>query len=127
GDRLADVRRLQHRELARALLEDARDPEEVLGALGAREPGPAVLERLARGRDGEADLLICRLADLRERLLAGRVDRRVALLRLQPLPADEVAVALAELDDLPRLRRACILPPGRNGRAILLSLELSQS
>ena len=76
---------------------------------------------------GEADFLFGRLPDLRERLLAGRIDRRVALLRLQPFAPDEMAVPLAELDDLARLRRGRVLPPGRNGRAILLSLELSQS
>ena len=50
-DRLAAVQRLEHGELARALLEDARDPEQVLRALGAGQRRPAVLERLARGRD----------------------------------------------------------------------------
>ena len=35
-DRLAAVQRLEHGELAGALLEDARDPEQVLGALAAR-------------------------------------------------------------------------------------------
>ncbi len=35
-DRLAAVERLEHRELAGALLEDARDAEEVLRALGSR-------------------------------------------------------------------------------------------
>src|SRR5437764_582972 len=33
ADRLAPVHRFQYRELTRALLKDARDPEEVLGAL----------------------------------------------------------------------------------------------
>ena len=36
ADRLAVVERLEHRELARALLDRARDAEQVLGALAAR-------------------------------------------------------------------------------------------
>ena len=51
-DRLAAVQRLEHRELARALLEDARDPEQVLRALAAGERRPGA-ERLARGGDRE--------------------------------------------------------------------------
>src|SRR4051812_48296421 len=39
-DRLARVHRLEHRELARALLEDPRDPEEVFRALLARQRAP---------------------------------------------------------------------------------------
>ena len=49
ADRLAAVERLEHGELARALLQDPRDSEEVLGALARRQVRPAVLERLARG------------------------------------------------------------------------------
>ena len=51
-DRLAAVERLEHGELARALLEDARDAEEVLRALRRRDRRPAVLECVARRRDG---------------------------------------------------------------------------
>src|SRR2546423_1681846 len=76
-DRLAAVQRLEHRELAGALLQDAGDPEEVLGALGRPDRRPAVLERLARGLDGEVDVRFGRLRDLGERLLCRRVDRRV--------------------------------------------------
>src|SRR5262249_54398288 len=94
-DRLAAVQRLQHRELARALLQDARDPEEVLRALRPRAVRPPVLEGFTRGRARKPDLLLGRLPDLRERLLARRVDRRVRLLRLEPLAPDEEAVALA--------------------------------
>ena len=56
-DRLAAVQRLEHGELARALLEDARDPEQVLRALRAGQRRPAVRERRARGADGEVDVL----------------------------------------------------------------------
>ena len=78
-DRLAAVHRLEHGELARALLEDARDPEQVLGALRAGERRPAVLERVARRSDGAVDLLGRRLRDLGQRLLGRRADRRVRL------------------------------------------------
>jgi hypothetical protein len=71
-DRLAAVQRLEHRELARALLEDARDPEEVLRALRRRELRPAVLVRGARGLHRGVDLFLRRLADLGERLLVRR-------------------------------------------------------
>ena len=99
-DRLAAVQRLEDGELARALLEDARDAEEVLRTLRARERRPAVLKRVARGPDRRLHLLLAGLADLCERLLGGGLDRRVGLLWLDPLAADEEAVALADLDDL---------------------------
>ena len=56
ADRLAAVQRLEHGELARPLLEEARDSEEVLRALGAGQGRPAVLEGVARGLDGELHL-----------------------------------------------------------------------
>ena len=80
-DRLAAVERLQHGELARALLQQPRDPEQVLRALGRAQRRPAVLERRARGGDGGVDVLRARLPDLGERLLVGRRDRRVRLRR----------------------------------------------
>src|SRR5581483_4974525 len=70
-DRLAAVERLEHGELARALLEDPRDPEEVLRALAAGQLRPA-LERLARRADRELDILGAGLRHLRERLLVAR-------------------------------------------------------
>ena len=76
ADRLAAVQRFEDGELARALLQDARDPEEVLRALRRRDRRPAVLESVAGRLDGEVDLLGSRLPDLGERLLARRVDRR---------------------------------------------------
>ena len=73
-DRLAAVERLGHRELARSLLEDARDPEEHLGALGGL-PGAPRLEGLAGGVDRELDVLRPGLRDLGERLLRRRARR----------------------------------------------------
>ncbi len=126
-DRLAAVQRLEHRELARALLQDARDPEEVLRALRAGQRRPAVLEGLARGRRRRAATSSSRrLADLGERLLARGVDRRVGLLRLEPLAADEVAVALAQRDDVARLGRAA-RTPSRAGNGAGLRFARAQS
>ena len=124
ADRLAAVQRLEDGELPRALLEDARDPVEVLRPLGRREAGPAVLERVPRRGDGQADLLGGRLPDLGEGLLARGVDRRVGLVRLEPLAADEVAVPLTKLNEVARLGRGRVVPARRDGRPILLALEL---
>ena len=128
ADRLAAVEALEHGELARALLDDARDPVEVLGALRRRERRPAVLERGARGLDGEADVLLVRLRHLGELLLARRRLRREPLrrLRLDELPADEEAVALLELDDVARLRSGRVVPLGQ-GRYRRVSLLYAQS
>ncbi len=125
-DRLAAVQRLEHGELARALLQDARDPEEVLRALGAGELRPAVRERGARGGDGAIDLLLGRLSDRGERFLVARRNRLVRLRRLDPLAADEEAVALSQRDDVTRLRRRCVRPFLRDRGAILFAVELSQ-
>src|SRR4029079_80012 len=103
--RLASVQGFEHGEFTRALLENARDPEQVLRPLRAGQRRPAVLERLARAGNCALDLLRRRLADLGEWLLARRSDRRVRLAWLQPLAADEMAVSLVELEHLPRLRR----------------------
>ena len=95
-DRLAAVQRLEHGELARALLEDARDAEEVLRALRAGQRRPAVRERVARGGDGAVDVLARCPAPIGASGSSSRGrDRRVRLRRLDPLAADEEAVALA--------------------------------
>jgi hypothetical protein len=125
-DGLAAVQRLEHRELARAFLQDPRDPEQVLRALRARELRPSVRERAARSADGEIDVRLGCLPHRRERLLVARRDRLVALGRLDPRAADEEAVALAQRDDVGRLRCRRVRPVGRDGRAILLAVEVSQ-
>ena len=56
-DRLAAVERLEHRELARALLQQPRDPEQVLGALGRAQRRPLALEGVARRGDRGVDVL----------------------------------------------------------------------
>ena len=106
-DRLAAVQRLEHRELARALLEDARDPEEVLRALRAGQRRPAVRERARAPRRRRASTSASVPSPIdRERLLGRRRDRLVRLGGLDPLAADEVAVALAQ-------RARCRATPAR--------------
>ena len=127
ADRLAAVERLEHRELARALLEDARDSVDVLGPLGRRPGRPAVLEGVAGSADRGVDVLGTAVRDLGQLLLAGRADGGVELAgaRLDELTADEEAVPLLELDDVPRLGRGGVLERRRDRRAILLLVDLS--
>ena len=80
-DRLAAVERFEDGELARALLEHARDPEQVLGALRRRARRPAVLEGRACRVNGKRDVFRTALGDFGERLFARGIDRRVALAR----------------------------------------------
>ena len=110
-DRLAAVHRLEHGELARALLELARDAVDVLRALAAGEGLPGAGRR-AGSLDGERHVLDARLGDLGERLLGRRVDRREppAALRLDELPADEQPVAVLEPHDVRRLGRGRVRP-----------------
>ena len=127
ADRLAAVERLGDRELAGALLQDPRDPEEVLRPLRGRDLGPAVLESVAGRLDGERDVLLPRLRDLEELLLARRGDRRepLARARLDLLAADEEAVALPDLDDVARLGGGRVLPVERDRGSRLALLDLS--
>ena len=55
-DRLAGVHRLEDGELARAFLEDARDPEQVLRPLPAGQLAPRPALRTARGPDRLVDV-----------------------------------------------------------------------
>ena len=61
---LAAVEGLEDRELPRALLEDARDPEEVLGPLARRDLGPPVLESVPGGGYGQSDIFGTRVGHL---------------------------------------------------------------
>ena len=56
-DGLAAVERLEHRELAAALLQDARDAEQVLGSLAAGQRAPAAPERAPCDADRLVDVL----------------------------------------------------------------------
>ena len=73
-DGLAVVERLEDRELAAALLEDAGDAEEVLGALAAGQLAPRAPEGSSGGGDGVLDVLEPGACDLGQRLLGGGVD-----------------------------------------------------
>ena len=116
-DRLATVERLRYGELARALLDQAGDPEEVLRTLARPQRRPAALEGTARRLDCEVDVPWPRERDLSEVLLGRRGDRRKPLPRAgrELLASDEEAVALLERDDVPRLRGRGVLPLERRG------------
>ena len=111
-DRLAAVERLRDRELARALLDQARDPEQVLRPLGRAQRRPAVLERAARRLHREVDVAGAGERHLGEVLLGRGRGRREPLARSRRdlLAADEEAVALLERDDVARLGRGGVLP-----------------
>src|SRR5205823_14410027 len=115
-------------ELARALLQDAGDAEEVFGTLARTDRGPALGVRLARGLHRAIDVRLPRLGDLGERLLPRGIDRRIALVRkrFDELTTDEEAVALLEMDDLARFRCGRVFPAGRDrrGRGTMRDLAL---
>jgi hypothetical protein len=127
ADRLPSVQRLEHGELARSLLQDPRDPEEVLRPFRGPKVGPAVRERVAGSADREVDVLGACLRDLRERLLARRIERGVALAgaRLHELTADVQAVAVGDRDDVARFGRRRIRPVAGRGRRAALALDLA--
>ena len=87
-DRLAVVERLQHRELAAALGDDAGDAVEVLGALASGHRGPDLLVGATGGLDRGVDVGLGGLGDLGQHLLGGRADR----LERRARPVDELAV-----------------------------------
>ena len=70
---LAAVERLHDRELARALLDQAGDPEQVLGALEVLERRPLRLGG-PRALDGRGHVVRAPVSHLRYRLLGGGVD-----------------------------------------------------
>ena len=75
ADRLAVVHRLQHREEALALVQDAGDGVEVAGACVAGELRPG-LEGFSRRRDGFVDVLRRALGAFGEAVAARRIDDR---------------------------------------------------
>ena len=126
-DRLAAVQRLEHRELARALLEDARDPEEVLRALAPGQRRPARRTPRARRRPRARRPRARPGATSASGSSSRGRDRREALAgaRLDPLAADEEAVALAQRDDVARLGRRRVRPVGRHRASARRALETS--
>ena len=126
-DRLAAVERLGDGQLPRALLQDAGDPEQVLGALRRSQLRPPVDEGVACGPDGEVDVLGACLRHLGQHLLARRRDggKPLPRARLDLFAPDEQAVALPELDDVARLGCGRVLPLERRGHGLTLLRDLA--
>ena len=115
-DGLAAVERLEDRELAAALLEDARDAEQVLGALAPGQRAPVALGRLAARRSTawSTSSTPARATSASGSSVAGSMRREpLAAARRDLLAADEQAVARLELDDVARLGRRRVLPRHR--------------
>jgi hypothetical protein len=92
-DRLAAIHGLGHRELSRAILNEARDAIEIFPALGAGEPAPRT-ERFVRRLVSRVDVSLIRERDLGENSLGGWIDRVEVLARFgrDELAADEEVV-----------------------------------
>ncbi len=91
GEHLAHLAAHQLGQLGLLVLEQPREAEQDLAALGRRDE-PPLLERLLRGRDGAVDVLGAGARERAERL-AGRRDRRLERLAgdgVDPLAADQV-------------------------------------
>jgi hypothetical protein len=97
-DRLAVVERLEHGQLTGALLDDPGDPEQVLRALGARQPGPH-RERSAGGSHGAVDVPRTGQCHLGEHLLGRGVDGLEGVLARVEGPVDEQPVRRRDVDD----------------------------
>ena len=109
-DRLAAVERLGDRELPRPVLEQPRDPVEVLAALAPRQGGPG-LEGVRGGPVRGVDIRRPGERDLGKLRLVRRVDRVEGPPRAGPheAPSDEEVIAGLELG-VGRLRRGIELP-----------------
>ncbi len=104
-DRLAVVDRLQHRELAAALLDDPGDPEQVLGTLATGHPPPDPAMGSTGGLHRSVDVGLVGLGDLRQDLLGRRADRLEAVtVAVDELAVHEQAVRRLDVDDPARLR-----------------------
>ena len=117
-DRLAAVQRLEHRELARALLRGCARSGTGTSRARARAASTRCRTPRAPPRPRASTSSGPACATSRERLLVARRDRREALARarLDPLAADEQAVALLQRDDVARLGRRRVRPVGRHRR-----------
>ena len=111
-DRLPSVHRLEHGELARAVLERPGDPVQVLGPLPAGEVAPPLLPGLAGGLHRGVDVFLSGLGHLGQPLLRRRADRLEvpARPRFDEPAADEQPVARADGHDVLRLGRGGIFP-----------------
>src|SRR5439155_6014880 len=93
-DRLAVVERFEDGEFATALLDGARDAEQVLAAFGAGHRRPRPVERPACSTYRIVDVGRAGLGDLGERLLVRRVDRLDGLAAaVAESPVDEDLIA----------------------------------
>ncbi len=111
ADRLAVVEALENCELARPLLHDAGDPEEVLRTLGTGHRAPD-LSLGATGRlHRPIDVFEAGGRDLREHLLGGGVLRLVGIAvdRLDKGAVDEQPVRRLQVHDGTGLRRRGVL------------------
>ena len=119
ADRLAAVHRLHDRQLPRPLLDQARDPEQVLAAVEPAERGPARLGG-ARRLDGAANVAGSGERHLGHRLLGRGIDRLDpgAVRGVAEVAVDEEPVAVAQPHVVGRLRRRRVVPD--DARALLL-------
>ena len=110
-DRLAPIHRLRHRKLPRMILQQPRDPIQILPSFSSGHLPPnrrkSLLRRLARR------IHIRRITqrNVRNLHLIPRIDRRkiLPLLRRHKLPVDEQIITFLQLR-IRRLRRRIILP-----------------
>ncbi len=110
-DRLAVVQALQHGQLAGPLGDHPRDPEDVLGPLGAGHLAPHPLVGPPRGLHRAVHIGRCGRGHLGQHLLGGRVDRLQRLAAaLDELAVEEHPVAGLEVRDVPVLGRGRVLP-----------------
>ena len=111
-DRLAGVHRLDHGELAGALLDDPRDAVQVLGALAAGEPRPGGRVSATGGRHRTVDIGLRGSCDLGQPLLGSRVDDVEGGLgpARHEAVVDEEPVLRADLDVVGRLGGGGVLP-----------------
>ena len=111
-DRLAGIHRFEDGELARPLLQDPRDPEQVLGPFLAGQATPRPRLRAPCRADRAIDVGGRGLRDDRELLLRGRIDRGEgpAVGRRSEPAVDEQPVALLERDQVAGLGCRRVLP-----------------
>ena len=82
-DRFAAVQRLRDGQITRFLLNQSRDPENVLCAFRGGNPAPDFLIRAACFLDGAVDVVRIRLRDLGKLIFRGRNERLETLLRIR--------------------------------------------
>jgi hypothetical protein len=116
ADGLAVVDRLQHRQFAGALLDQAGDAEEILRPVGSphRSPDPPV--RLPGRRDGGVHIGRCRLGDLGQDLLGGGVHclAKTTINGVHEGAVDEEPIRGLDVHNRTGLRGGCVVE-GRHG------------